>query len=149
MAKPYNHRRAENAYKKWKEKDERFMKKNGMPMDKILLMRDFDRMQFNSDRRFFEKVDYDSEQKISKVVQPNLSELNDPRTVGDFLNSITSITFAELLEEFGFEMQLIIFLMYRGCCAKEVSKITGIPEWTICRRLAKLDYTYKIRKTNK
>lgn len=56
MAKPYNHRRAENEYKKWKEKDERFMKKNGMPMDKILLMRDFDRMQFNSDRRFFEKV---------------------------------------------------------------------------------------------
>lgn len=149
MAKPYNHRRAENEYKKWKEKDERFMKKNGMPMDKILLMRDFDRMQFNSDRRFFEKVDYDSEQKISKVVQPNLSELNDPKTVGDFLNSITSIAFAELLEEFGFEMQLIIFLMYRGYCAKEVSKITGIPELTICRRLAKLDYTYKIRKTNK
>lgn len=149
MAKPYNHRRAENEYKKWKEKDERFMKKNGMPMDKILLMRDFDRMQFNSDRRFFEKVDYDSEQKISKVAQPNLSELNDPKTVGDFLNSITSIAFAELLEEFGFEMQLIIFLMYRGYCAKEVSKITGIPVWTICRRLAKLDYTYKIRKTNK
>ena len=39
--------------------------------------------------------------------------------------------------------------MYRGYCAKEVSKITGIPEWTICRRLAKLDYTYKTRKTNK
>ena len=56
MAKPYNHRRAKNDYKKWKEKDERFMEKNGMPMDKILLMRDFDRIQFNSDRRFFEKV---------------------------------------------------------------------------------------------
>ena len=94
-------------------------------------------------------IDYDSEQQISKAVQPDLSELNEPKTVGDFLNSITSIAFAELLEEFGFEMQLIIFLMYRGYCAKEVSKITGIPEWTICRRLAKLDYTYKIRKTNK
>lgn len=45
MAKPYNHRRAENKYKKWKEKDEQFMEKNGMPMDKILLMRDFDRVQ--------------------------------------------------------------------------------------------------------
>ena len=63
-------------------------------------------------------MDYDSEQKILKVIQPNSSELNDPRTVGDFLNSITSIAFAELLEEFGFEMQLIIFLMYRGYCAK-------------------------------
>ena len=113
MAKPYNHRRAENKYKKWKEKDEQFMEKNGMPMDKILLMRDFDRVQFNSDRRFFEKVDYDSE------------------------------------EEFGFEMQLIIFLMYRGYSAREVSKITGISEWTICRRLAKLNYAYQIRKTNK
>ena len=27
MAKPYNHRRAEKEYKKWKEKDERFMVK--------------------------------------------------------------------------------------------------------------------------
>lgn len=149
MAKPYNHRRAENEYKKWKENDERFMKKNGMAMEKILLMRDFDRMQFNSDRRFFERVDYDSEQKISSAIQPDLPKLNDPETIGDFLNSITSITFAELLEEFGFEMQLIVFLMYRGYSAKEVSKITGIPEWTISRRLTKLDYTYKRRKSYK
>ena len=149
MAKPYNHRRAENEYKKWKEKDERFMKKNGMPMEKILLMCDFDLMQINSDRRFFERLDYDSEQIISKAIQPDLPELNDPQNVEDFLNFITSIAFAELLEEFGFEMQLIIFLMYRGYSAKEVSKITGIPEWTICRRLTKLDYTYKTRKSNK
>ena len=149
MAKPYNHRRAENEYMKWKEKDERFMKKNGMPMDKILLMRDFDRMQFNSDRRFYERVDYDSEQIISRAIQSDLPKIDNPQTVEDFLNSITSIAFAELLEEFGFEMQLIIFLMYRGYSAKEVSKIMGIPEWTVCRRLAKLDSTYKIRKTNK
>ena len=100
MAKPYNHRRAENEYKKWKEKDERFMEKNGM-------------------------------------------------SVEDFLNSITSIAFAQSLEEFGFEMQMIIFLMYRGYSARELSKITGISEWTICRRLAKLNYAYQIRKTNK
>ena len=93
-------------------------------------------------------MDYDSEQIISRAIQPNLPKLNDPQTIEDFLNSITSIAFAELLEEFGFEMQLIIFLMYRGYTAKEVSKITGISEWTICRRLAKLDSTYKIRKTN-
>ena len=149
MAKPYNHRRAKKKKKKWKEKDEQFMEKNGMPMDKILLMRDSDRMQFNSDRRFFEKVDYDSEQKLSKAIQPDLPKLNDPQNVEDFLNSITSIAFAQSLEEFGFEMQLIIFLMYRGYSAREVSKITGIPEWTICRRPVKLNYAYQIRKTNK
>lgn len=87
MAKPYNHRRAENEYKKWKEKDELFMENNGMPMDKILLMRDFDRVQFNSDRRFFEKVDYDSEQKLSKAIQPDLPKLNDPQTIVACLSS--------------------------------------------------------------
>ena len=125
------------------------MEKNGMPIDKILLIRDFDRMQFNSDRRFFEKVDYDSEQKFSKAIQSDLSKLNEPQNVEDFLNSISSIAFAQSLEEFGFEMQLIIFLMYRVDSEREVSKITGIPEWTICRKLAKFNYAYQIRKTNK
>lgn len=97
MAKPYNHRRAENEYKKWKEKDERFMKKNGMPMDKILLMRDFDRMQFNSDRRFLEKVDYDSEQQISKAVQPDLSELNEPKNCWRFLEFHNKYCFCRII----------------------------------------------------
>ncbi len=84
-----------------------------------------------------------------KAIQPDLPKLNDQQTVEDFLNSITSIAFAQSLEEFGFEMQLIIFLMYRGYSAREVYQITGIPGWTICRRLAKLNYAYQIRKTNK
>ena len=47
--------------------------------------------------------------KYQKVVSPDLSELNEPKTVGDFLDSITSIAFAELLEEFGFEMRDYFF----------------------------------------
>lgn len=31
MAKKYNHRRAEDEYKKMKKKDEKFMRENGMP----------------------------------------------------------------------------------------------------------------------
>ena len=48
MTKAYNHRRAENEYAKWKEKDEKFMEKNGMSFENILVMREFDRIQFNS-----------------------------------------------------------------------------------------------------
>ena len=50
------------------------------------------------------------------------------------------------LKELGFEVQIIVFLMYRGFNAKEVSKITGIPEWTISRRLSKLKYCYQSKK---
>ena len=55
------------------------------------------------------------------------------------MNSIHSIALAQALEEFGFEVQLIVFLMYRGYTGKEISKITGIPRYTISRRLSKLE----------
>ena len=72
--------------------------------------------------------------------------LNDSSSLEDFINSISSIAFAEALKELGFEVQIIVFLMYRGFNAKEVSKITGIPEWTISRRLSKLKYCYQSKK---
>ena len=121
MAKIYNHRRAENEYEKWKKEDEKFMITNGMSIKNVLIMREFDRKQFNSNRRFEEKVDMDSEKIISNLKQSEPPTLNNPKNLEDFLNSITSISFAEALNELGFEVQLIVFLMYRGYNAKEIS----------------------------
>lgn len=148
MTKAYNHRRAENEYAKWKEKDEKFMEKNGMSFENILVMREFDRIQFNSNRRFEERLDFDSERIISEAKQNRVESFNDIRNIDDFINSITSISFAAALKELGFEVQLIVFLMYRGYNAKEVSEITGIPKWTISRRLSKLETSYKNKKKN-
>lgn len=147
MARPYNHRREENKYRKWKKKDERFMLRNGMPKEKVIVMRDFDRKQFNSNRRFEEKIDFDSDKIISTAKQPENTSLNDPSDLESFINSITSIALAESLEELGFEVQLIVFLLYRGFNSKEISKITGIPEWTISRRLSKLRRSYRLKKS--
>lgn len=62
------------------------------------------------------------------------------------MNSIHSIALAKALEEFGFEVQLIVFLMYRGYTGKEIFEITGIPRHTISRRLSKLEKVYKSKK---
>lgn len=147
MARPYNHRREENKYEEWKKKDERFMLRNGMPKEKVIVMRAFDRKQFNSNRRFEEKIDFDSDKIISTAKQPEITSLNDPSDLESFINSITSIALAESLEELGFEVQLIVFLLYRGFNSKEISKITGIPEWTISRRLSKLRRSYRLKKS--
>ena len=147
MLRQYNHRREENKYEEWKKKDERFMLRNGMPKEKVIVMRDFDRKQFNSNRRFEEKIDFDSDKIISTAKQPEITSLNDPSDLESFINSITSIALAESLEELGFEVQLIVFLLYRGFNSKEISKITGIPEWTISRRLSKLRRSYRLKKS--
>ena len=54
MTRFKNHRSEENRFKKWKERDEKFMRVNGLTEDKIKLIYDYDRMIFNSDRRFYE-----------------------------------------------------------------------------------------------
>lgn len=146
MAKVYNHRRAENEYAKWKQKDEEFMVRNGMSKEKIKIMREFDRKQFNSNRRFEEKIELDSEKIVSVAQQPEVFSLNDVSNLEDFINSIKSLAFVEALEELGFEVQVIVFLLYRGFNGKEISKITGIPEWTISRRLSKLERSYYMKK---
>lgn len=54
MTRFKNHRSEENRFKKWKERDEKFMRVNGLTEDKIKLIYDYDRMIFNSDHRFYE-----------------------------------------------------------------------------------------------
>lgn len=100
-------------------------------------------MIFNSDRRFYEHALQPSDNFFEFVCDNSTAEIT---TVEDFMNSIHSIALAKALEEFGFEVQLIVFLMYRGYTGKEISEITGIPRYTISRRLSKLGKVYKSKK---
>lgn len=109
MTRFKNHRSEENRFKKWKERDEKFMKENGLTEDKIKLIYDYDRMIFNSDRRFYEHALQPSDNFFEFVCDNSTAEIT---TVEDFMNSIHSIALAQALEEFGFEVQLIVFLMY-------------------------------------
>ena len=66
-----------------------------------------------------DKINFDSEKIISKAQQSEVFSLNYSSSLEDFINSISSIAFAEALKELGFEVQIIVFLMYRGFNAKE------------------------------
>lgn len=143
MTRFKNHRSEENRFKKWKERDEKFMRVNGLTEDKIKLIYDYDRMIFNSDHRFYEHALQPSDNFFEYVCDNATAEIP---TAEDFMNSIHSIALAKALEEFGFEVQLIVFLMYRGYTGKEIFEITGIPRHTISRRLSKLEKVYKSKK---
>ncbi len=146
MTRFKNHRSEENRFKKWKERDEKFMRVNDLTEDKIKLIYDYDRMIFNSDRRFYEHTLQPSDNFFEFVCDNSTAEIT---TVENFMNSIHSIALAQALEEFGFEVQLIVFLMYRGYTGKEISEITGIPRYTISRKLSKLEKVYKSKNNAK
>lgn len=146
MTRFKNHRSEENRFKKWKERDEKFMRVNDLTEDKIKLIYDYDRMIFNSDRRFYEHTLQPSDNFFEFVCDNSTAEIT---TVENFMNSIHSIALAQALEEFGFEVQLIVFLMYREYTGKEISEITGIPRYTISRKLSKLEKVYKSKNNAK
>ncbi len=143
MTRFKNHRTEENRFKKWKERDEKFMRENGMTEDKIKLIYDYDRTVFNSDRRYYEHVFQPCDNFFEIICDDSTEEIT---SVEDFINSIHSIALAEALDKFGFDVQMIVFLMYRGYNGKEISEITGFPTYTISRRLSKLKTVYKSKK---
>ena len=52
----YNHGKAERKWKLWKEKEEKILRDSGVSEDMIEAIRLYDRQAFNSDRRYYERV---------------------------------------------------------------------------------------------
>ena len=52
----YNHGKAERKWKLWKEKEEKILRDSGVAEDTIEAIRLYDRQAFNSDRRYYERV---------------------------------------------------------------------------------------------
>lgn len=147
MASTYNHGEEELKFKKWKENEEKEMRKSGMDEEDIHKIFLYDREIFNSDRRFNEKIDINSEEIINNKATKTYNSYAD--NLEDFLSSIESFALAETLSGADFRSQLIVFLFYRGYDAKEVAKITGLSVWSIYKILGNLKQTYFKYKNKK
>ena len=52
----YNHGKAEYKWKLWNEREEKILRDSGVTEDTIEAIRLYDRQAFNSDRRYYERV---------------------------------------------------------------------------------------------
>ena len=52
----YNHGKAERRWRLWKEKEEKILRECGVDEETIEEIRTFDREEFNSDRRFYTRL---------------------------------------------------------------------------------------------
>lgn len=143
----YNHGEEELKFKRWKENEEKEMRKSGMNEEDIRKIFLYDREIFNSNRRFNEKIDINSEEIINNKATKVYNSYAD--NLEDFLSSIESFALAETLSNADFRSQLIVFLFYRGYDTKEVAKITGLSVWSIYKILSNLKQTYFKYKNKK
>ena len=81
----YNHGRAERKWKLWKEKEEKILRDSGASEDMIEAIRLYDRQAFNSDRRYYERVQ-ETDTYLDTVAAS--TDQAEPKTVQDFLDYI-------------------------------------------------------------
>ena len=81
----YNHGKAERKWKVWKEKEEKILRDSGVSEDIIEAIRLYDRQAFNSDRRYYERV-----QETGTYLDTVAASIDqaEPKTVQDFLDHI-------------------------------------------------------------
>ena len=81
----YNHGKAEYKWKLWKEREEKILRDSGVSEDIIEVIRLYDRQAFNSDRRYYERVQETGTYLDTVAASTDQAE---PKTVQDFLDYI-------------------------------------------------------------
>ena len=81
----YNHGKAEYKWKLWKEREEKILRDSGVTVDTIEAIRFYDRQAFNSDRRYYERVQ-ETDTYLDTVAAS--TDQAEPKTVQDFLDYI-------------------------------------------------------------
>ena len=131
----YNHGKEERKWRLWKEKEEKILREYGVDEDTIEEIRTFDRVEFNSDRRFYRRLNNAGEYVGDTAAQEQLPEIH---TVADMLDEIESESlYRALLMVDKRTLQIILWKM-QGYSTKEIALLVGLTPKAIYKRLDRL-----------
>ena len=129
----YNHGKEERRWKRWKLAEEKVLRACSMDENTIEQLRLWDRAMFNSDRRFYEKLQ-DTGTYLDSVVRSEAPA--EIYTVEDLLNDIKN---AELLKALLTVDRLtlqITLLKMNGYSANEIAILIHLSTDAIYKRIA-------------
>ena len=125
----------------WKEQEEQILRELGFPESKILELRKYDWKDFNADRRF------KTRQYTNYNFLENVGVVNTELPINDFSDLLDQLENEELYQMMLYahlQTKVILFLKIEGYTNKEISKLTGLNEVIISRRLK--DIRKKLKK---
>ena len=131
----YNKAKEEWKWRTWKEMEEKKMRQLGVSEDIIKQLRTHDWSVFNSERRYYEKL-----QGTNTYIDTATDEESNPeiRSVDDFLNNIESEKLYQVLVSVDNVTLQIAVLRIQGFSTKEVASKLGITPKSIYRRIDRL-----------
>lgn len=131
----YNHGKEERKWRLWKEAEEKILRESGVDENIIEEIRIYDRAEFNSDRRFYRRLN-DMEEYIEKVADDGLN--TEIRTVSALLDEIENENlYAALLRVDKHTLEIVLLKM-QGYSTKEISAMLRLTEKAIYKRMDRL-----------
>ena len=131
----YNHGKAEYKWKLWKEKEEKILRDNGVTEDTIEAIRLYDRQAFNSDRRYYERVQETGTYLDTVAASTDQAEL---KTVQDFLDHIENQELYHVLITVDRLTLQIVLMKIQGYSTHEIARYLKITEKAVYRRMDRL-----------
>ena len=139
----YNHGKAERKWRHWKEKEEKVLRECGVSESIIEEIRNYDRSVFNSDRRFYRRLNDVGEYIEDTAEQEQTAEV---KTVMGLLDEIENEALYQVLITVDKHTLQIVLLKMQGYSTKEIAAMTGMTEKAIYKRIERLREKLKFFK---
>ena len=128
----YNHGKEERRWRIWKENEEMTLRKYGVDENTIEQIRAYDREIFNSDRRFYQRLQ-ETDTYLDTVAE---SEQHiEVKTVDNLLNEIENENLYQALSTVDRRTLQIVLLKMKGYSTKEIAPIVGLTTGAVYSRL--------------
>ena len=131
----YNKAKEERKWRLWKEAEEKELRSLGVSEDTIEQLHTHDWAIFNSDRRYYEKLQ-DAGTYLEEVAEDTAQP--ETKTVEDFLDSIENQELYQLLIKVDRLTLQTVLLQLQGFPVPEIAKILGMNEDAVYKRIQRL-----------
>ena len=136
----YNKAREEKKWRLWKEAEEKQLRSLGVSESDIEKLRVHDWAIFNSDRRYYQRM-----QETGTYLEEVAADMTQPEinTVEDFLDNIENQQLYQVLIKVDRLTLQAILLQIQGYSIAEIAAILGMKEDTVYKRLGRLKQKIK------
>lgn len=131
----YNKAREEKKWRLWKEAEEKQLRSLGVSEDTIEQLRNHDCAIFNSDRRYYQRMQ-ETGTYLEEVAED--TTLPEIKTVEDFLDSIENQQLYQVLIMVDRLTLRIALMKIQGYSTREIAAYLGITEKAVYRRMDRL-----------
>lgn len=128
----YNHGREERKWRLWKEAEEKILRECGVDESTIEEIRIYDKADFNSNRRFYSRMN-DIVEYLEEMADTELQA--EVHSVEDLLDEIDNEVLYRALLTVDRRTLLILLLKMEGYTTKEIAPIVNLTEGAIYARL--------------